>query len=510
MYDLVFTNATVIDGTGSKRFLGDVAINGSKIVAIEKANSLKGSQTIDLGGLVLTPGFIDFHSHADFSLPVNDQKELLLPFLKQGVTTFAGGNCGFSPFPVNEFSKPLVDQNSKFLLNDDFRFEWDDLSGFSNYVSKKGLLINAALLVGHGTLRAFIKGNDKNPLNDSELKEMANLIGIAKKQGAIGISLGLSYIPSIFADEKELFTIFKAAHDNDLIVTIHGHTYSWTSPFFESNEIPHNVLDIQLFSRLALETKAKVHLSHLLLKGKHTWGTIEEVLETVDSAVRQGADITFGVIPYHWGNTLIKTLLPNWFLSDYDKNVTNKNIVDKLALELEKSEKEIGRESEDLILLWGSSDKLISYEGKNFLEISNLLNLSPTETILFLMKESNGSARILTASYSGKEGENSFPLLKLMQHPRAFIEIDAIVTDTEGPQTPAAYGAFPRLLSLYTKEKALFSLEQAIHLITGKAATRLNLVERGFIKKGAIASLSLSITIGIFPLSGKIQDRQLV
>ena len=493
MHDVVFVSATVVDGSGRPPYRASVAADGNRITKIAATGTLQGPTMVDASKLVLAPGFIDFHSHAEWNLPLDEQEELLLPFLRQGVTTFAGGNCGFSPYPVDEDSKKLVYGNSQFLTHDSFRFNWLTQNDFVQMVERKGTLLNVGLLTGHGSLRALIKGNDPSPLTPPEQVRMGELIHEAKMQGSFGISLGLSYIPSMFANRDELRSVFVAAAKDKLLVTVHGHTYSWTSPFFDSDDpTPHNVRDIQLLTTLAKESGASLHLSHVLLKGRKTWETLPAVLGTIEAAVREGCDVTFGVIPYHWGNTLIKTLLPNWFLEHFDRNIEDAGIVARLGRELEDMEASIGRTNDDLILLWGGESALLRpYEGKTFRQIAIEKELSGIQTILWIIRESEGKARILTASYSGQEGIFSEPLQKLLEHERSIVEIDAIVTDTAGPQTPAASEAFPRLLGTYCRRDHLFTLAQAVRKITGKPADRLGLSDRGYIREGAIADLVL-------------------
>ena len=162
-HDVVFSHATVVDGTGSPAYRADVAVDGERITAIGEAGSMRQYCAIDASSLILSPGFIDFHSHADFILAAEGQEQLLDPFLHQGVTTFAGGNCGFSPFPVDASSRDLVKQNSMFLLPQGFSFSWETMDEFITKVEESGTLINVALLTGHGSLRALIKGNSRSP-----------------------------------------------------------------------------------------------------------------------------------------------------------------------------------------------------------------------------------------------------------------------------------------------------------------------------------------------------------
>ena len=205
------------------------------------------------------------------------------------------------------------------------------------------------------------------------------------------ISLGLFYIPSMFADVDELETVFAAAAKDDLLVTIHGHTYSWTSPFYEDDNIPHNVRDVELFCNLALKTGAKVHLSHLILKGSQTWNTLPQVLDTINHALTEGANISFGVIPYHWGNTLIKTLLPAWFLEDFEKNLADPAAVKRLGQELEITERAIGRDNDDIILLW-VGNRHLELRREIFQAHCKETSLGDMDINLWIIKESKGSA----------------------------------------------------------------------------------------------------------------------
>ena len=494
MFDLVFKNATVIDGSGSCAYTADVAVKKDRIAFIAKEGGLAGNKEINATKFVLSPGFIDFHSHSEWILDSDTQEDILNPFLLQGVTTFVGGNCGFSPYPVNA-NKNLLFENSRFLANDTFSFNWSSQKDFVDRISSKGILLNYIPLTGHGSLRTYIKGNDPSPLTTEESNQLKYLIKSAKKEGTYGISLGLAYVPGIFADNEELLTVFRAAVEEDLIVTIHGHTYSWISSFFEEQDdksaVPHNVRDIKLFLELAKKTGARINLSHLLLKGVHTWNTCDQVISVIDEALKNDVDVTFGIIPYHCGNTLINTLLPKWFLENFSANLEDQNKINDLEREVELVEKTIGRTSKDLYLLWGGTEKLREYEGKSFQEIAKLLNFRDIETILWVTKESKGRAKILTATYSGEEGTEDTPLEELIKHEKAIIEIDTIITSHNEPQSPAAYGALPKVLGHFSREKRLFSLEKAVFKMTGFPAKRLGIEDLGIIKVGAIADLVL-------------------
>lgn len=491
---IAFNNFNIFDGTGAAPERGSLLVDNGYILELSRSSKgFKGTErTISGHGLALCPGLIDFHSHADFVMGSKQATEYLKPFLHQGITTFFGGNCGFSPFPVTDSSRDIVFENSRFLQCDDFQMRWKSMEDYIDQI-KDNLLLNCGFLVGHGTLRAIVMGNDPSPMNDKQKMMLRSLIKEMRLQGCYGVSLGLSYVPGIFADENELEALFAAVAENNMIVTIHGHTYSFASPFFDKDPdlFPHNILDVQLFVKLAKKTGAKLHLSHVLLKGEFTWNTCDTLLSVIDEAVSDGVDITFGVIPYHWGNTLINTLLPKWFLEDFTNNVKNKEKVTKLGKEIEELEKQIGRYSSDLFLLWGNSPLLEKYTGSSFEEIGKAEGLDYVETILFIMQESNGKARVLTASYSGNEGINEKPLDKLVSHPKSIIEIDAIVSSLGNAQTPAAYGGFPKLLGRYARNRGIIKMEEAIRKITSFPASRMGAHDIGELKVGKRADLLL-------------------
>ena len=188
---------------------------------------------------------------------------------------------------------------------------------------------------------------------------------------------------------------------------------------------------------------------------------------------------------------MISTLLPKWFLENFSANIEDEKKTKALEQEVELLEQSIGRTSKDLYLLWGATEKLREYEGMSFQAIAKLHNFRDVETILWIMKESKGRAKILTASYSGEEGTYETPLEELIKHDRSIIEIDTIITSHDEPQSPAAYGALPKVLGLFSREKKLFSLEKAVYKMTGFPAKRLGIEDIGIIKVSGIADLVL-------------------
>lgn len=490
-YSCVIRNGFLIDGSGGPAYLACIGIESGKIAAISRDRELEGKIVIDARGGAVAPGFIDFHSHSEWVMPMRNHRDILKPFLLQGVTTIVGGNCGFSPFPVTAGTREQVLDNSRFLATEDFAFNWGGAAEFFGFLEKSGVCMNIASLAGHGTLRAYSIGNAPRLQSKKEREEMYRLVRQCMAEGAAGVSLGLAYVPGIFANEEELEGLFATVAEEKGVITIHGHTYSWISPFFaqRANGEAHNILDIRLFIDLAKRTGARLNLSHVLLKGRKTWALWPRVLEAIEDARNSGVDVSFGVIPYHWGNTLINTLLPKWFLEDFESNLKDPQKVDKLKREVAETEESIGRDFSDIYLLWGAHPALREYEGRSIDSIAREKSIENIDAYLMLMKESKGKAKILTASYSGKEGEIETPLQKLVAHPLALSEIDSIITTSTGPHNPASFGAFPKLIGRYARDAGLMSVETAVRKITGLAADRARLKDVGYLREGHHADM---------------------
>ena len=494
MKTTLIRGGTVYDGNGGKPFSGDILVEGGIIAAVAP-DGFRGTAdaVMDATGLAVAPGFIDAHSHAEWIVPEEGHLRILKPFLSQGVTTFVGGNCGFSPFPVTDADKETVLENSRFLANDRFAFHWRDQRGFFKHLEENGVCLNVAVLAGHGPMRTLIRDNRPGPLAAGERERLSGMLEEAFVGGAYGVSIGLAFVPGIFADAAEIETVFAAAARAGRIVAVHGRTYSRTSPYFpdDASGTPHNLLDIASFIAVAAKTGAKLHVSHLLLKGSRTWDLWRDAIDLFERANADGADVTFGVIPYHCGNTLITTLFPKWFLEDFAGNIARPDRVKRLEREVYETEQAIGSTFSDLYLLEGIHPSLACFEGKSFSRIAEELGVAEIEACLHLARESGGGAKVLTLAYSGREDEYPEPLERLLVHPLSLVEIDAILTSSEGPQIPASFGAFPRWLGHYCRDRGLMPMEQAVRKLTGAPADRFGLRNRGYLREGFAADLVL-------------------
>jgi N-acyl-D-amino-acid deacylase len=494
-FDLVIANGTVIDGTGWPRFAADVGLQGGRIAALAPRNgqnpALTGRELLDATGLIVAPGFVDFHSHSDWILTLPDQEAILAPLLLQGVTTLVTGQCGFSPAPVTDASIPAVDAFSEEMRERDFPYRLRSMGQFLAALEGDGLLLNAAFLVGHGTLRLAVLGEDPRGPTTGELDAICRLTRQALEEGAFGLSFGLAYAPGVFARNDEVLTLFRAATEGGGLVTVHGRAYSWVSPLYRPmiGGSAHNLRSVLELLDLGRQSGARLQLSHQIMVGRRTWRTYRRVLRAIDEAAAAGLDVAMDAFPYTVGNTTVKVVFPEWFLKDFRGSITDPRACRKLKGEMDLLRLALGLDYRDILLLWGRTPELAELEGLDFQAIAQRLGLPPFEAYLHVARASEGRARVLLGTYSG-DAKNEAPLRAVLSHRLCAFMTDTILT-TRGRHNPASFGTFPRILGHYSRDLGLFGLEEAVRRMTGFPAGRLGLEGVGKVAEGQRADLVL-------------------
>jgi N-acyl-D-amino-acid deacylase len=494
-FDLVVANGTVVDGTGRPRFKADLGLLDGRIAALAPRNgqepALAGRQVLNAAGLVVAPGFVDFHSHSDWILPLPDHEGILAPLLLQGVTTLVAGQCGFSPAPVTDSSIPAVDAFSEELRDRDFPYRWRSMDDFLSALEKDGLLLNAAFLAGHGSLRYAVVGDEPRPPTAAELDDMCRLARQALDEGAFGLSFGLAYVPGVFARNDELLALFRTVAGSGGLVTVHGRAYSWVSPLYRPmiGGPAHNLRSVRELLDLARRSEARLQLSHQIMVGRRTWRTYPRVLREIERAAASGLDVAFDAFPYTVGNTTVKVVFPEWFLKDFRGNIVDLRARRKLNGEMDLLRLALGLDYGDILLLWGRAPELAELEGLDFQAIARRLGLPPFEAYLHVTRASEGRARVLLGTYSG-DAKNEAPLRAVLSHPLCAFMTDTILT-TRGRHNPASFGTFPRILGHYSRDLGLFTLEEAVQRMTGFPAARLGLEGVGRVADGYRADLVL-------------------
>lgn len=485
--DLLLTNGTILDGTGGAGVRGSVGVSGGRIAAVGQLDAATARREIDCAGKVIAPGFIDMHSHSDWVIPNADHGEVLAPLLEQGITTIVGGNCGCTPAPFVGQNRQLLPVVGRMLHDHDLTYAWEGMGEFLAVLERQGLALNLAQLVGHGTLRAAVKGFEPGPVTPAERAVMADLARAALDEGAIGLSTGLGYAPGVFADTDELVGITAPLKERGGIYTSHARSYIALERLDDPEQLPSNLRALDETAAVHRAHGVPVQHSHLIFVGDATWPTTDRALEHFDRLVAAGVDMACDAFPYVGGNTTLVVFMPPWTLTDLHAAVTDPEQRQRAAATLNWVLPHLGMRWEDTQILWVPRRDLASYEGMTVAEIARDRGTDPTETYLDLVGELGSQTRIMNWNYSGRDDEEA-SLRKVLQHPRTCFETDTILTGN-GVDNPASYGTFPRILGRYVRELKLLSLADAVRRMTGFSAERMHLRDRGRIAQGLAADL---------------------
>ena len=489
-------NGLVVDGTGKKGFKGSLLIHDRKIETISTNEINVAGQVIDCSGLVIMPGIIDAHSHMDWYLPIKGHDELKLPFTAQGVTTFVAGQCGYgvAGFRKNSPFMSKITPRTKGL----FPIEWDSMTQYFAHLKKNKMTHNMMVLSGHGTTRTSIRGFNASPLNREEMKEMLLLLEQAMDEGAAGVSLGLQYEPGIFTTADELREVAKLVKRKNKILTVHLRAYSALAPGypmstpkilldyvmpFDGYE-PSNLLAIDEMLNIARETGVRLQISHLIFVGTRTFKTCENALKRIDQAVKQGLDVKFDTYAYHCGQSIINVVLPAWFLAKIPEVYSDKKMLAKLKSEFGLIQRFLGFGIKDIQITYANHEDLNRYNGLFLDEIAKKRGLDWFDNTMDFAQKSKGLANVLNHGYS------NLPIVEtLMRHPASLFMTDTLPAP-QGVQNPAISGNFPRFFQL-ARENKIISLEEAVYKMSGAAAQRYDIKDRGFLKEGLAADITV-------------------
>jgi N-acyl-D-amino-acid deacylase len=499
MSNLLIRNGLIVDGTGNEPFKGSVYIVGDRIQTViasgtQEESSISGSETIkiiDAEELAVAPGFIDCHSHFDWVLPLRHHQQILFPLIEQGITTVVTGNCGFSPAPVNAASKKRVHEFAEILVEEPLPYSWDGMGEFLNFLdSAGGLLFNNVQLVGHGTVHLGVVQDIVRRPDSAEMAKMTTMIAEAFDSGAFGLSLGLMYPPALFSTRDELLTMARAAAGGKRILTVHIRAlskYSGSYPVIPFLGKPHNLRALEEMLSIGLETGVRLQISHLIFAGRKSWPTAEKAVRMVEKARERGLEVMWDIYPHFCGNSYLSVFLPAWFVKDLKGNLENPTAIKKLKFELGMARHLVGFNMSDIQIMDAGYPAGEKYNRMNLVEIADREGIDPVDAMLKIIEESDGKALQLTYGYSGDDRSEEL-IEKMMAHELCLFETDTILRSSGFPN-PASYGAFPRILGRYVRERKALSLADAIRRMSGKTARWMGIAERGEIRSGCFADL---------------------
>jgi len=447
--DYIIRNGKLIDGSGNNWQYKDVAIQNNKIVAIGNLKNWKATKEIDAKGLVIAPGFIDVHAHIEGG---ESKNPLATNFVYDGVTTVITGNCGGSA---------------------------ENLKNYFNSIDSIGTSINVASLIGHNTIRKQAMGTANRNATNAEMQTMEKLAEEAMRDGAVGMSTGLIYIPGTYAPTEEIVALAK-------VIRAGGGVYSSHIRYEEDK-----VLDaINEAIQIGRAANIPVEISHFKVSGQNNWGRSKETIPLVINARKEGIDVTIDQYPYTASSTQLSVLLPDWVLSDGQ---------DSIMARLKNAEirKRVAEHSIDIIKKRGlkhfsyavvaSYKADTSFNGKSIEEINLLLGnkhnqKAEAETIIQMIEK--GGAQMV---YHGMSDND---VVAIMKYPFNMIASDAgIAVMGVGKPHPRAYGTNARVLGKYVREMGVITLEEAIRRMTSLPAEKFNLKNRGLIKEDYIADI---------------------
>ena len=490
MTTTLFENGTIIDRTGKPAFAGSLLVEDDLIKdVIKDGDGLpQTDQVIDAEGLVIAPGFIDMHSHADWVLPWVDHPRVLKCLVEQGITTVIGGNCGISPAPMTAAAVARTEILATMVKAGPFEYSWKSMDEYLSHIDRSGAIVNLAELVGHAPMRYINSSIDRGDMPAAELAASLADTRRALDEGACGFSFGLGYDPGMYSSMEELAAFCKVAAQADKPVTIHMKALSKLSPCYPLTSLSaHNVRALKEAIALAEQTGARLQLSHFIFVGRNSWSTVDECLRLVEAARGRGLDIMIDAFPFACGNTTILAPIPFWFLAKIPAAYHNAFLRALLKLELALGFKLVGFGYADFQVMDAAIDGYENINGLRIPEIARLWNCSPFQAMLTLAEKSNGATLMLFHTYSGEPG-NEGALETVLAQDYCLFETDALIKASGFPN-PAGVGTFPRILGTYVRDKKLFGLENAVHRMTGASAERFGIKDTGTLEKSTAADI---------------------
>lgn len=452
-YDIVLKNGFVVDGSGNPWFKADVAVKGNKIVKVGSIDESQAKRTIEAENLIVTPGFIDVHTHCDrriSGIPTVDN------YIRQGVTSVIGGNCGGHPFPLSVLFKNL---------------------------EESGISVNFGCLIGHNTIRREVMSYKMEEPSKEEMERMKSLVDQEMRTGALGFSTGLSYLPGIYSKTEEIVELVSAVAPYAGIYATHLR-----------NQGQHITEAIEEAIEIGESNGITVQISHIKLSDDAVWHEVERITNPVEKARRRGVEVTLDQYPYTATSSGFTSSFPSWafeggkekFLERLKDRETYETIKSYIIQRRLTSTKGIDKLETIYISSYENNPE---YEGKNLQEILVSQGKDPTVENggdLIIDIEKDGGASCVFFQMDERDVE------ELMRLPYNMHASDGAVRELGiGVPHPRNYGTFARVISHYVRKKGILFLEEAIRKMTSLPAQTFRLRKRGLIREGMYADITV-------------------
>jgi N-acyl-D-amino-acid deacylase len=476
--DYLIKDGFIIDGAerDCTPVKADIAIEGDCIRDTGNLSHLNATTVIDATGLCVCPGFIDVHSHSEFSLFADGRAE---GKICQGITTEINGNCGLSAAPLYG---PALERREKDLEEFDIKERWNTFSEYFSFLEKRRFATNFITLVGHGNLRASVIGYEDRALSENESNEIKALLREAMNEGARGLSTGLIYPPGIYSDTQEIVELAREIKQYNGIYATHMRS--------EGDMLIEAVDEVISVAR---NSGIRAQISHLKTSGEKNWKKLEDVFGKIDSAHKTGIALTCDRYPYTAAGTDLDAILPSWaFEGGHEKEMErlkSSKIQGQMRREILHEHPE--EDYWDKITISSViSDKNKWMEGKSISEISRSLNKQTVNCLFDILMEERLN---VGAIFFTMNEEN---LKAILKQPYTMIGSDSSARSFDGITAkgmphPRGFGSFPRVLGRYVREERALTLSEAVHKMTGLPAKIFSIKQRGVIAKGYFADITI-------------------
>jgi N-acyl-D-amino-acid deacylase len=476
MLDILIQNGEVVDGSGGVRYRADVGVEGGRIAKVGRLEGTPAATVLDAANCLVTPGFVDMHSHADFTLPILPTADSLV---HQGITTTVVGQCGSSPAPLLPGTRETV---VAMMASKDRPLPWDEWTSFGSYLdylARIGTSINVVPLVGQGMVRAAVMGYSAEAPSAAQVDRMRAEIVKALDEGAIGVSTGLIYAPSSYASTEELIAITQPAGER-------GGFY-----FSHIRGEAHTLLDsVTEVIRIGRETGAPTQISHFKAVGRKNWDLSAAALELIGQARAEGLDVTADLYPYLASSTGLSATLPGW-AREGGKEVILGRLADSQTrhqISADMQSAGYARAVEWDRVFISRAPKNRSFEGRPVAELAAEAGHPAHDWIFDTLLEAELDVSMISFGMCEDNRRRE------LRDPAMMVGTDGTALAPEGPLSsgkphPRSYGTFPRVLGRYVREQGVMSVEQAIWKMCGFPAQKLRWTDRGQVKRGYRADL---------------------
>ena len=449
--DILIKNAKILDGTGNSWFYGDIAIGGGKIIQIGKLSNWNAKKVIDATGLVAAPGFIDVHTHIEGDEVKNPEAT---NFIYDGVTTVITGNCGSSDANIGRYLRKIDSLQTS---------------------------VNVAVLVGHNDVRKKVMGRASRNPTEAEMQAMENIVDKAMRDGAVGMSTGLIYIPGTYSTTEEIVRLAKVAAKYNGVYASHMRD--------EGDSV---VAAIEEALYIGTAANMPVQISHFKVSGQQNWGRSSETLPLIMNARKNGLDVTIDQYPYTASSTSLSTLMPDWVLADGQDSIVSrlanpairKEVTAYMLARLAK--RKLKHFSYPVVASYKSDSSL---NGKSIEEVNVFLGRKHSvkqeaETIIEMM-EKGGASMVF-------HGMSESDIKAIMRYPFNMFASDASIrVYKEGNPHPRGYGTNARVLKKYVREENVLGLEVAVRRMTSLPAQKFGFADRGLLRQNFAADIVL-------------------